>query len=39
MSEETVKTVVMTVYEKWALVLSVVALLVPLINGYGKNGS
>ena len=36
MSEETVKTVVMTVYEKWALVLSVVALLVPLIQWVWK---
>ena len=32
MPEETTKEVIMTVYEKWALVLSVVALLVPLIQ-------
>lgn len=36
MPEETTKEVIMTVYEKWALVLSVVALLVPLIQWVWK---
>lgn len=32
MPEETTKEVIMTVYEKWALVLSVVAILIPIIQ-------
>ena len=32
MPEETTKEIVMTVYEKWALIISVIALLIPIIQ-------